>query len=503
MPRERGGGSCKTGRVTENRRELAATAAQTTADNPWPLRLLSTKITEYVNRMSALWVEGQLVQINRRPGAGMAFMTLRDTDTDTSMSLTIYARDLAHSPAELQEGARVVVHAKPTFWPKRGTLQLQAREIRAVGLGDLLARIEQLKKVLAAEGLFAPQRKVALPFLPRVVGLVCGRESKAEHDVVVNARARWPEVRFEIREVAVQGANAVAEVTEAIVELDADPRVEVIVVARGGGSVEDLLPFSNERLVRVAAAARTPLVSAIGHETDAPLLDLVADYRASTPTDAAKRIVPDVAEERRGLDGARERMRAALRSRLLREETGLTALRSRPVLANPTVVIDRENERLAGALRQLRGGLRARLDRASADVGRLHAQTVALSPAGTLARGYSVVRDRDRRVITSFAEAETGQNVEVLLAEGRLGVTVIAASPENFSATGATRAPDAAVPRSSDSDTPSSPDAAPDSTPVSAASRSADAVPASTAPRSPDPDAPPSPDPTPDGGSDD
>ncbi len=191
-----------------------------------------------------------------------------------------------------------MVHATPTFWSKRGTLQLQADAIRMVGLGELLARIEHLRRVLAAEGLFDADRKVALPFLPAVVGLVCGRESKAEHDVVVNARERWPQVQFVIREVAVQGPRAVPEVSAAIAELDADPSVEVIVVARGGGSVEDLLPFSNEAMVRAAAACRTPLVSAIGHETDAPLLDLVADHRASTPTDAAKRIVPDVAEER-------------------------------------------------------------------------------------------------------------------------------------------------------------------------------------------------------------
>ncbi|HHW82964.1 MAG TPA: exodeoxyribonuclease VII large subunit [Actinomycetales bacterium] len=414
------------------RPELAATARETTPENPWPLRLLNTKITEYVNRMSPLWVEGQLVQINRRPGASMAFMTLRDVDADMSISLTMFARDLANSQVELTDGARVVVHAKPTFWPKRGTLQLQAREIRPVGLGDLLARIEQLKKVLAAEGLFAPERKVPLPFLPRTVGLVCGRESKAEHDVVVNAKDRWPQVRFEIREVAVQGANAVAEVTEAIIELDADPQIDVIVVARGGGSVEDLLPFSNERLVRVAAAATTPLVSAIGHETDTPLLDLVADYRASTPTDAAKRIVPDVAEERRSLEQARARVRTALTSLLVREQAGLDTLRSRPVLANPGVVVERELERLGVTVDRLRATLASHLDRAEAEVRRLHAQTVALSPAGTLERGYAVVRTRERRVVLDADSVSPGDPIEVLLARGRLGAEVTATRAETF-----------------------------------------------------------------------
>ncbi len=275
------------------------------------MRHLSAKIAEYVHRMPGVWVEGQLVQLNRR--AGMSFMTLRDTEADVSLSVVAHTRVLG----EIGEGAHVVVHATPTFWNKRGTLQLQADTIRVVGLGDLLARIEHLRGVLAAEGLFDADRKVPLPFLPGVVGLVCGRESKAEHDVVVNARARWPQVQFVIREVAVQGPRAVPEVSAAIAELDADPQVEVIVVARGGGSVEDLLPFSNEALVRAAAACRTPLVSAIGHETDAPLLDLVADHRASTPTDAAKRIVPDVAEERRRLTQARQRTAAAV-DRMLR-----------------------------------------------------------------------------------------------------------------------------------------------------------------------------------------
>ena len=281
-----GGGPGNSG-SPDGPRELAPRANLTTAENPWPLRLLSSKIDQYVARMSQVWVEGQVIQLNRRPGAGMAFLTLRDTDADISMSVSIYARVLdavlARTGAELGEGARVVVRAKPTFWAKRGSLQLQADDIRPVGVGDLLARIEQLRRILAAEGLFDAERKRPLPFLPRKVGLVCGRQAKAKDDVLVNARLRWPGLPFEVREVAVQGARAVGEVSRAIQELDADAQIDVIVVARGGGAVEDLLPFSDEGLVRAAAACRTPLVSAIGHETDCPLLDLVADYRASTP----------------------------------------------------------------------------------------------------------------------------------------------------------------------------------------------------------------------------
>ena len=198
-----GGGPGNSG-SPDGPRELAPRANLTTAENPWPLRLLSSKIDQYVARMSQVWVEGQVIQLNRRPGAGMAFLTLRDTDADISMSVSIYARVLdavlARTGAELGEGARVVVRAKPTFWAKRGSLQLQADDIRPVGVGDLLARIEQLRRILAAEGLFDAERKRPLPFLPRKVGLVCGRQAKAKDDVLVNARLRWPGLPFEVRD---------------------------------------------------------------------------------------------------------------------------------------------------------------------------------------------------------------------------------------------------------------------------------------------------------------
>lgn len=399
-------------------------ALDTSAEHPWPVRLLSRKIEQYVDRMAPVWVEGQVVQLNRRPGTSTAFLTLRDTDLDMSLPVSAAVRVLDATP--LAEGAHVVVHAKPVFWTRRGTLQLQAREIRPVGVGDLLARIEHLRRVLAAEGLFDADRKRPLPFLPRVVGLVCGRESKAEHDVVVNARARWPRVRFEIREVAVQGAHAVQQVGDAIRELDAHPDVEVIVVARGGGAVEDLLPFSNETLVRAAAACRTPLVSAIGHETDAPLLDLVADYRASTPTAAAKRVVPDVSEERSRVAQARQRMRRAVAARVAREQAGLDGLRSRPVLASPDVMLADREDRVAALRERGRRALDVRLVRASGEVGRLEAQVRALSPASTLERGYAVVQRADGHVVRSPDDVAAGEAVRVRLARGELDATVTA-----------------------------------------------------------------------------
>lgn len=408
-------------------RPLPEFARDTSATAPWPVRLLSTKIADYIAKMSPVWVEGQVVQLNRRPGASMAFLTLRDADANFSLPVKIQARNLP----QLTEGARVVVHAKPDFWPVNGSLSLFAREIRPVGVGDLLARIEQLKQVLAAEGLFAAERKVPLPFLPRRIGLICGRESKAEHDVVVNAQARWPGVQFAIREVAVQGPGTVEQVSAAIAELDAVADVDVIIVARGGGSVEDLLPFSNEQLIRAAAACRTPLVSAIGHETDTPLLDLVADYRASTPTDAAKRVVPDVTEERHRLHTARQRIHAAIRARLMAEQRALTELRSRPVLGDPQRMVTTRDTEISQLLTACRAHVMARLRHDTETLRATHGHLRALSPLGTLQRGYAVIRTEEGRVVRAPGEVSAGQALTARLASGGLGLTVTSLHDED------------------------------------------------------------------------
>lgn len=402
---------------------LPARALATSAEQPWPVRVLSDKIAAYVARMSSVWVEGQIVQVNRRPGAAMVFFTLRDTEAEVSLPVKIWARDLGAT--SIEEGARVVVNAKPDFWRRNGSLSLHARHLQQVGIGQLLARIEELKKVLAAEGLFDVDRKTVLPFLPTCIGLICGRESKAEHDVVVNARSRWPGVRFEIREVAVQGTGTVPQVSQALAELDAADGVEVIVIARGGGSVEDLLPFSNERLLRAAAACRTPLVSAIGHETDTPLLDLVADYRASTPTAAAKRIVPDVSEERHGLRSARERIRTAMTARLQAEAEALATLRSRPVLARPTTIVEAREEELDRLRTQLRHRTTLHLERAGQELIAARGHLRALSPQATLARGYAVLRTSEGRVVASDEDTAVGEVLEARLAGSRLRLEVL------------------------------------------------------------------------------
>jgi exodeoxyribonuclease VII large subunit len=404
--------------------EFPAKALDTTADRPWPVRLLAAKIADYVDRMAPVWVEGQLVQVNSHNASASAYLTLRDTAVDMSLSVTMLKRLLEARGEAISEGAHVVVHAKPSFWTKRGTLSLRASDIRALGLGELLARIEHLKRVLAAEGLFDAERKRPLPFLPGRIGLICGANAKAKHDVLVNARARWPQVHFEIREVAVQGPHCVPEVGRAIADLDSDPDVEVIVIARGGGSVEDLLPFSNEAMVRAAAKCTTPLVSAIGHETDAPLLDLVADYRASTPTDAAKRIVPDVGQELARIAQARDRMTNALTRRLRTEGERLTLLRNRPVLADPASIVTPRLRALEQTRTAGRAVIARRLDRAEADLTNLRTALRTLSPQATLERGYAVLRTDDGAVVRSPDEVTIGQDLSALVAAGRLGVTV-------------------------------------------------------------------------------
>ena len=379
--------------------------------------------------MSALWVEGQVVQVSRRPGQATAYLTLRDADVDMSLNVTVRTNTLDAMSVPLVEGARVVVQAKPTFWTKRGTLQLDARQIRPVGVGELLARLEHLKRVLAAEGLFDPDRKRRLPFLPRKVGLICGRASAAEKDVIENARRRWPAVQFEIRTVSVQGPNTVPEVTAALRELDSDRGVDVIVITRGGGSFEDLLPFSNEALVRAVADAVTPVVSAIGHDVDTPLLDFVADLRASTPTDAAKRIVPDVTEQRAAIDQTRLRVWRALTSRIQGERRLLVSLRSRPVMADPRAMISVRRQELDALTDRAGQRLRADLHRARDQISHLQAQVRALSPRSTLERGYAVVQHVDGRVVMDRADVDADELLRVRVARGDFGVRTVSQQP--------------------------------------------------------------------------
>ncbi|MFE7466685.1 exodeoxyribonuclease VII large subunit [Streptomyces sp. NPDC057499] len=380
-------------------------ALHTSADAPLPVGDVSRLIGGWIDRLGAVWVEGQITQLSRRPGAGVVFLTLRDPSQDISVSVTCFRQVFDRIADVVSEGARVVVLAKPEWYAPRGQLSLRATEIRPVGIGELLVRLERLRKSLAAEGLFAAGRKKPLPFLPQLIGLVCGRASAAERDVLENARRRWPAVRFEVRNTAVQGVHAVSQVVRAVRELDGLDEVDVIVVARGGGSVEDLLPFSDEELVRAVAECRTPVVSAIGHEPDSPLLDLVADVRASTPTDAAKKVVPDVGEELDRVRQLRERALRSVRGLLDREERGLAHALARPSMEHPQRMVDErtaELDALAGRSRRVLGHL---LDRADSELAHTRARVVALSPAATLERGYAVLQRADGHVVRKPGEA--------------------------------------------------------------------------------------------------
>jgi exodeoxyribonuclease VII large subunit len=394
---------------------------QTTAESPVPVRTVLRLAGDWVGRLGRVWVEGQIAELTRR--GGTAFLTLRDPVAAVSVRVICARTVLDAADPPPAEGARVVVWAKPDLNTARGSFSLTGIEIRAVGIGELLARLDRLRRSLAAEGLFAAERKRPLPFLPATVGLICGRDSAAERDVRRNAAARWPAVRFRVEEVAVQGLYAVAEVTDALHRLDADRSVQVIIIARGGGSVEDLLPFSDESLIRAVAACQTPVVSAIGHEQDSPLLDLVADVRASTPTDAARRVVPDVAEQLALVSQHRARARRALAGRLDREWSWLMDIRSRPALADPLQEISRREEAVTALAERARRCFATGLERASDEVGHIRGRLLALSPAATLRRGYAIVQSLDGRVVRRATDVAAGERLMVRLAEDQLRVT--------------------------------------------------------------------------------
>jgi len=374
-------------------------ALETSEQSPAPVRVISNLLHDYINRLSSIWIEGQVAQYRVRPGANVQFLTLRDTDAEFSLKIMVNSALIGAMDPPLVEGQRIIIYGRCDFWAKQGSLQIVAREIRAVGLGELLAQLAALKEKLAAEGLFSPERKRPLPFLPRRIGLITGRQSDAMHDVLKNTKERWPAADFEIREVAVQGVSAVGEITAALKDLDA-LGLDVIVITRGGGSMEDLLPFSNEALVRAVSLAITPIVSAIGHEQDTPLLDFVADLRASTPTDAAKRIVPSVIEERKNLADLRKRNMRSISSALEMNRLKLSEMRIR-----------------------MRQQLIHLIDSELTTVKHLRAQIRALSPAATLERGYAIVHDDTGQIVRDESQLAAGQVVNIRVSVGEFSAT--------------------------------------------------------------------------------
>lgn len=402
----------------------------TSAEQPWPVRTVTRKIAAWIDRLGEVWVEGQVTQFTARPGTGTAFVTLRDPAADVSLTLTCPTALVGALQPPLAEGSRLVVHGKPTFYLNRGTLSLRVDDIRTVGVGDLLARIERLRAVLSREGLFDPRRRKPIPFLPRTVGLITGRASAAERDVITNATARWPAVRFRLEAVAVQGVHAVPQIVDALRVLDNDPQVDVIVLARGGGSVEDLLPFSDETLCRAVAACRTPVIAAIGHEPDTPLVDHVADLRCSTPTDAGKRVVPDFTEESARIRQLRERGRRALHGWVERERRLLDALRNRPVLADPHRPLARMADEVYALRERGRRAVLGTVTAAQEGLSHTTARLTTLGPAATLARGYAIVaRGTDGtgpggHVLRSVREATPGTWLRIRLVDGAVAAVV-------------------------------------------------------------------------------
>jgi len=392
----------------------------TPAETPFSVRAISERIGSIVDSLSEVWIEGELSEINVRPGSPTIFMRLRDTSADMSISVRCF-KNVFDSIAPLEQNARVVIRSKPTWWTKNGSLSFNISEIRQVGVGELMARLEALKNLLASEGLFDLDRKRPLPFLPNVVGLICGRNSDAGKDVVENAKRRWPSVQFEIREVAVANAAAVSEVSAALAELEADPKVDVIIITRGGGSFEDLLPFSDESLLRLVAECQTPIISAIGHEKDSPLLDLVADWRASTPTDAGKRVVPDMEEELSRISNLADRADRYLTNRIEFEISKIAGFMNRQIMREPLTIVSGRLEIINGLVARSFKSMSNALSLAKEEISGLRTQVRTLSPQATLDRGYSVVQKSDGRVVRKASEIKSGEKLRLRLAQGEVG----------------------------------------------------------------------------------
>ncbi|MEY4971189.1 MAG: hypothetical protein RLZZ404_115 [Actinomycetota bacterium] len=397
--------------------ELAGASKVSSELSPWPVSRLSLTLKEWIERLGVLWIEGELASI--KIGASNMFGELRDLQIENSVS--IHSWNVSKIPNDLKQGDRVLALIKPAFWPKGGKLTMQVIEMRKVGLGELLERIERLRAQLTKEGLTSVDRKQPLPFLPNKIGLITGKDSDAEKDVLQNAKLRWPDVQFRIMHTLVQGDKAAPEIINAIKTLDEDPEVDVIIIARGGGSFLDLMVFSDEALVRAAASAKTPIVSAIGHENDRPVLDDVADLRASTPTDAAKRVVPDVAEEKHKLEQLRQRLFMRVDTFVANQLGMIEQIRSRPILANPYTFIEAHEADVERAVDQMRSRLDQTLSREAMQIGHLRQQVRSLSPQSTLDRGYSVVRDLDGHVISDPNQIKKGQRLQLRLAKGELG----------------------------------------------------------------------------------
>ena len=409
---------------------------------PTSVSRLNETIRGFIDKWGAVWVEGEITSWNLR--GGNVYGKLKDLGSDALISFRLWSTTLRRVPADLKVGDHVVVCVKADYYVNRGEFGFVVSAVRHMGLGDQLERLERLRAQLRAEGLFDDARKKPLPFLPHVIGLITGERSDAEKDVHRNAELRWPHVRFRTRHVAVQGERCVPETIAALQALDADPEVDVIVIARGGGDPQTLLGFSDERLVRAVAAASTPVVSAIGHENDHPILDDVADLRASTPTDAAKRVVPDVAEQRAGVGQLRARLSMRLAHRLQHDLAQLEQLRSRPVLRSPETMLDSRAQHLWMLTARGRDIVERRLEAQTRRTAELRAGLRALSPASTLARGYAIAHRADGVIVRDAADAPAGAHVVVTVGRGSFAARSDGEIPEGAADVETAGTPDAA-----------------------------------------------------------
>jgi exodeoxyribonuclease VII large subunit len=391
-------------------------------DHPFTVQQLSERVANAVKAWGNAWVEGEIIKFQAKAG-GHAYPQLRDLATGSTISLVIFNGVLVSSGEEFKDGDRVLVSGNMDYYVARGTLSLKVSSIKKVGLGVLMAEIEARRAMIYAEGLADPSKKKNLPFLPGVIGLITAENSDAEKDVRQNILLRWPEAVIKMANVSVQGAECAPSVIAALKKMDADPEVEVIIITRGGGGFLDLVGFSDEALVRAVAACETPVISAIGHENDRPIIDDVSDLRASTPTDAAKRVVPDVVDERRKIADSLERMKSIIGSFLGHQVTLIQQIRQHPLLKDPHAYLIQRTDDLTRALGELRDDLDYKLDKQSTDLANKRNLLRSLSPQSTLDRGYAVVRDADGKVITDPKMAKTGTLLKLRVAKGDLDAT--------------------------------------------------------------------------------
>ncbi len=392
-------------------------AEDTTPQTPWPISRVNENIKNYIGKLPSFWVEAEVVEFNLRPGTNIAFISLRDLKEQASIQAYAFAQTLDNSPVKVEESSKITALVTPDFWKKNGNLVLRINQIKVDGIGEVLLKVEQLRKTLAAEGLFDADRKIPLPFIPNRIGLICGREAKAKYDVIENSTLRW-KAEFEIREVAVQGQSCVTEVLAALTELETIDEVDVIIIARGGGSVEHLLPFSDEVLVRAVADCKKPVISAIGHETDCPLLDFVADYRASTPTDAAIKVVPSYDEEINLINQSQSFMASKVKNLIVREKQNFENYVNRPSLLNPATVIEKHETTLKQYAYNLRVLAQKHLQTQNQIILALDSKVQALSPKHTMERGYSITTDSSGKILKSIKDIQSAGNIELHLVDG-------------------------------------------------------------------------------------